>query len=175
MNSHYLDHIVVESTDNLHFVIVDSSSYNPDLELPVTYYDVYLPNFSNPVSIQYTPQQNTVVNSTVLGYTSFDNFNPLADGLWMITQKIVEGVSGETTVCYSSKNYFRVNNTKQIILNKINQALEDNDCDLLSKYKSWLHDLDLAKMMAENLCMATKAVVIFNAISEQLSPCQNCK
>lgn len=174
MNSNYLDHIVVESTNNLHFVLIDTSTYNPDLPTPVTYYDVFVPNFSTAVSLQYTPEQNLVINSTVLGRSAFDDFQTLEDGLWIITQKIVEGASGEQTVCYTSKNYFRINKLKNQILTKIQEALDDCDCKLVDKYYSHLQDLELSKMLAENLCDTKRAIILFNAISNEFSGCQPC-
>lgn len=174
MNYNNLDHIVVESTNNLHFVLIDCSSYNPDLPTPVTYYDVFVPNFSTAVSLQYTPEENLVVNSTVLGRTTFDDFQTLEDGLWTITQKIVEGASGEQTVCYISKPYFRVNKLKNQILEKIEEALDDCDCKLVDKYYSDLQDLELAKMMAENLCLTSRAIILFNSITNKYSTCQSC-
>jgi len=174
MNSNYLDHIIVESTDSLHFIILDASTYNPDLATPVTYYDVFLPNFSTAVSLQYTPTENLVVNSTTLGITTFEDFVPLQDGLWTITQKIVEGVSGEDTVCYQTRNYMRIINTKNKILKKIKVAFEDCDCHLVEKYYKWLQDLELSKMMAENLCQTSRALVLYNAISDEMSDCPTC-
>lgn len=174
MNSNYLDHIVVESTNNLHFVLIDCSVYNPDLPTPVTYYAITLPNFTSGVNIQYTPTENLVVNSTVLGNSTFDDFQTLEDGLWTITQKIVEGASGETTVCYTTKNYFRINKLKNQILEKIEEALDDCDCKLVDKYYSDLQDLELAKMMAENLCLTSRAIILFNSITNKYSTCQSC-
>lgn len=171
MNSHYLDHVVVESTDALHFVLLDASTYNPDLATPITYYDVFLPNFSTAVSLQYTPTENLVVNSTVLGFTAFTNFTPLTDGLWTITQKIVQG---DETVCYHTKNYMRIINTKNQILNKIQTALEECNCKDVDKYYKWLQDLELSKLMAENLCQTSRAMVLYNAISNELTGCLNC-
>lgn len=171
MNSHYLDHIVVESTDALHFVLLDASTYNPDLVTPVSYYDVFLPNFSTAVSLQYTPTEQCVVNSTQLGQTSFNDFCKLPDGLWIIKQKIVEG---DETVCYHTRNYFRIINTKNQILNKIETALEECNCSEVDKYYKWLQDLELSKLMAENLCLTSRALVLYNAISNELTQCPNC-
>lgn len=174
MNSNYLDHIVVESTDALHFILLDASTYNPDLATPVTYYDVFLPNFSTAVSLQYTPTENLVVNSTVLGQTTFENFNLLQDGLWLIKQKIVNPDDITETICYKTRNYLRIINTKNQILTKIQEALDDCDCESVDKYYKWLQDLELSKMMAENLCLTSRALVLYNAISEEMTGCSNC-
>jgi len=174
MNSHYLDHIVVESTDSLHFILLDASTYNPDLTTPITYYDVFLPNFSTAVSLQYAPTEQLVVNSTVLGQTSFTNFNTLVDGLWIIKQKVVNPTDITETFCYHTRNYLRIINTKNRILEKIQTALDDCDCKAVDKYYKWLQDLELAKMMAENLCLTSRALVLFNAISSEINNCPNC-
>lgn len=174
MNSHYLDHIVVESTDTLHFILLDGSTYNPDLATPVTYYDVFLPNFSTAVSLQYTPTEQLVVNSTVLGQTSFTNFTTLADGLWFIKQKVVNSDDITETLCYHTRNYLRIINTKNAILEKIQTALDDCNCEQVDKYYKWLQDLELAKLMAENLCLTSRALVLFNAISNEINNCPNC-
>lgn len=171
MNSHYLDHVVVESTDSLHFILLDASTYNPDLATPVTYYDVFLPNFSTAVSLQYTPTENLVVNSTVLGQTSFTNFITLTDGLWVITQKIVDG---DETICYNTRNYMRIINTKNAILGKISEALDDCNCELVDKYYKWLQELELSKLMVENLCLASRGMVLYNAISSEINQCPQC-
>lgn len=171
MNTHYLDHIVVESTDSLHIILLDSSTYNPDLATPITYYDLILPNYSQGITVQYTPTENKVVNSTVLGWTNFDNFSPLPDGLWFIKQKIVEN---DIETFYSTRNYFRITNLKNSILKKVEQALEDCQCEEVNKYYQWIQDLELAKMMAENLCLTSRALVLFNTITNQLT-CPTCK
>lgn len=171
MNTHYLDHIVVESTDTFHIVLLDASTYNPDLATPITYYDIILPNFTNGITVQYTPTENLVVNSTVLGQTSFENFTTLPDGLWFIKQKIVENT---VETFYTTKNYFRITNLKNSILKKVQLALDDCQCAEVNKYYQWIQDLELAKMMAENLCLTSRALVLFNAISNELSGCSTC-
>lgn len=166
--------MVVESSDDYHFVLIDTSSYNSDLSLPVTNYDIWPPNYEDAITVQYTPYQNKVINSTELGITTYDNYTPLKDGLWYIKQWY--GISPDPTICvgYKMSNYFRIVNTKKRILEKVQMGFEKCDCKQINHWYSILQDLELAKYMAEDLCDTNRAIIIYNGIKNELSHCQTC-
>lgn len=172
LNYTSINHMIVESSDNWHFVLVDCSSYNPDLSLPLTYYDITLPNYSTSKTIQYTPYQNKIINSTELGLTSFDDYIALPDGLWTIKQWY--GTTPDICQEYKFKNYFRIVNTKNAILEKVQAGFDKCDCKEVNKWYSTLQDLELAKYMAENLCDINRAIIIYNGIKNEMQYCKTC-
>ena len=174
MNYTSLNNTLVEDTSNLHFVLIDCSVYNPDLALPLTFYDIFLPNYTVAKTLQYVPYQNTIVNSTQLGITTWDNYVTLVDGLWTIKQWYAESANPDICLGYKIKNYFRIINTKNQILTKIQTALENCDCKEVDKYYALLQDLELAKYMAENLCDTSRAIILYNGVKNKLQTCQTC-
>jgi len=169
-----LNNTIVESVDNWHFVLVDCSSYNSDLATPSTYYDIFLPNYTIAKTVAYFPNQLKVINTTELGITTFDNWGTLVDGLWTIKQWYTFTPSDPICLDYSIKNYFRIINTKNEILEKIQTALDNCDCKEVDKWYAKLQDLELAKYMAENLCDVDRAIILYNGIKNQLQTCQMC-
>lgn len=169
-----LNNTIVESVDNWHFVLVDCSSYNSDLATPSTYYDIFLPNYTIAKTVAYFPSQLKVINTTELGITTFDNWGTVVDGLWTIKQWYTFTPSDPICLDYSIKNYFRIINTKNEILEKIQTALDNCDCKEVDKWYAKLQDLELAKYMAENLCDVDRAIILYNGIKNQLQTCQTC-
>jgi len=169
-----LNNTIVESVDNWHFVLVDCSSYNSDLATPSTYYDIFLPNYTIAKTVAYFPNQLKVINTTELGITTFDNWGTLVDGLWTIKQWYTFTPSDPICLDYSIKNYFRIINTKNEILERIQTALDNCDCKEVDKWYAKLQDLELAKYMAENLCDVDRAIILYNGIKNQLQTCQMC-
>lgn len=174
MNQTILNNTIIESVDDWHFVIADCSYYNPDLSLPSTYYDIFLPNYTTAKTVFYNPNELTVINTTQLGITTFTNWGTLVDGLWLIKQWYTFTPADPVCTEYITKNYFRIVNTKKTILEKIQLALDNCDCKEVDKWYSKLQDLELAKYMAENLCDVDRAIILYNGIKNQLQTCQTC-
>ena len=172
MNTTCLNFLIAEATESDHFVLIDTSSYNPDLSYPLVYYDVFLPNYTTAKTLQINHNQLLIVNSTQLGITTFDNYIDLPDGDWTI--KLWYATDPEICLGYKVKTYFRIVNTKNRILEKVQEGLEKCDCKEVDKWYRVLQDLEIAKYMAENLCDLDRAIIIYNQVKNQLSTCQIC-
>lgn len=169
MNQTKLAHTVIDSTDYLSLIILDNSLYNPDITPTNSLFEIFAPNFHTAKVIEYTSGNNTIVNSTVMGWTASYDLKSLQDGIWTIKQSTCPNDTLKLT-----SYHFRIVNTKALLIQKILEAKECCDEDEVIKYYYMLQDLEIAKYMAENCGDFEKAKVLFNSIFNKLTKCPTC-
>jgi hypothetical protein len=169
MTRTYLDNIISDSLDFKTISVLDTSTYNEDIETEDPYLEVTPPNFDCPVLLAYVPGEINVINSTVLGWTASSSYMTLADGIWTFKQSVCPNDK-----IFLEKKHLRILITKSRILQEVIDSMEScNTCDNYSKWWKMLQDLELAKYMVEH-CEEEKGVILFNAIVKQLSSCPTC-
>lgn len=169
MNQTKLSHTIIDSDDYLSLIVLDHSLYNPDITPTNNILEVFPPNFSTAKVITYSPGLNTIVNSTVMGWTATYALQPLQDGIWTFRQSTCPNETLTITT-----NHFRIVNTKALLVKKMLEAKENcDDAELIKNYYL-IQDLETAKYFAEVCGELEKAKALFNSIFNKLTKCDNC-
>lgn len=158
MNTSLIDFALYDTESSI--IIVDGSSYNPDLPVTEPLVCIVPPNYVTKYSESYTPLTNKVVNP------SFFNFPcNLEDGIYKIKLSVCP-----STILFKEKNYLRTYNLEKKLGILANEAIRVNKDTCL--YTDLILQLFVAKSIAN--CEPDRAMIIYNSVNDSIKPCTNC-
>lgn len=153
-------------------IVVDGTSYNPDLPETVIAISVTPPNFETATKDVFPCLTNKRVDMAFLfpyaGYSDGCTDGDLVDGIYTFNLSI-------TNQCLNKeKKYLRVYTLKSQIITLSLKAIDACDNKQIIKYYKLLQDLSIAQGLVE--CgQEDKGVVIFNSVKSDIeSTCFNC-
>lgn len=150
---------VISDQDCRFFNLVDTSIYNPDLEITNPIYRIVLPNFDKYVEIPYSPNTVTVINSNLLKLTTEPGCIP--DGLYTITQSICPNDK-----LYKEFNYFHICTALTNLGNVLCACIKDKEkVEKVWELRMGLEDVKQLAQCGE----IAKAKILYNVISERIS------
>lgn len=172
-----IDFLIVDSNDPKTIVLMDTSTYLEQPELPVI--DVIPPGYTGYIQIPYLPNSTIVLNSDDLKFTDnceFEYLADLPDGVYQIKMKVCPYNQLFKKQCFLKDTIFYRN--YQTLLLSFDQGCDSYDTDSL---KSQMLDLDILVQSAKAevaMCNVDRGVQKFQAAMSALDRINqklNCK
>jgi hypothetical protein len=166
MNTTKINFHVYDTPNSI--TVLDISSYNADVAVTESKFEVTPPNFATCTAIDYIP--SSIINITNLSL-GWPEAGLLPDGIWSLKMSVCPNDK-----LFKTESHLRTTNVRNCLYEKAAAAIKNNDQNKSCHYLNLLQHLDVAQHLAKCYDTLEQAVIIFNyVISENKKiDCEIC-